>query len=349
MLIDGAHGEGGGQILRTGLAMAAVLGRAVRIVNIRKGRRTPGLQAQHLTAVRAMATITGGQVEGDSLGSTEVTFRPRELTGGSYEFDVASVRSSAGSVGLIFQCVAPALFFAKGPSRLQLRGGTHVPWSPSTTYLERVFLPILRRMGLEGELRTERWGWYPRGGGVAEAEIRPAGAARPLELLERGKLLAIDGLSAVSNLPLSIARRQREQFLRRLSGRGVAGDIRVTEAPSIGHGSFILARATYERAIAGFSALGELGKPAERVADEAFEEFEEYEASGHAVDKYLGDQILPYVALSRGASCFTVSRITQHLITNSWVIERLLPVRFEIEGALGGPGRVAVFPLDFDK
>jgi RNA 3'-terminal phosphate cyclase (ATP) len=342
LVIDGSHGEGGGQILRTSLAMAALLGRDLEIINIRRGRKNPGLQPQHLTAVRAMAAITNGQLTGDALGSQQLVFHPQQPTGGHYEFDVAQVKASAGSVGLIFQAVAPALFFASQPSRLTLKGGTHVAWSPPTTYLERVFLPTLDRMGLQASMTTHQWGWYPKGGGLAEAALTPAAGVKPIELNDRGALLRIEGLSVVSNLPLKIAERQRDQFLRRLKGMEMSAEFEVTSVPSIGQGTFILAIAHYEGAVAGFSALGERGKPAERVADDAFHEFQRYNASGQAVETHLADQLLIYMVLAKGVSSFTTSQITQHLLTNCWVIEQCLPVTFTIEGELGEPGRVQV-------
>jgi len=327
--------------------MAALLGRDIEIVNIRRGRKNPGLQPQHLTAVRAMAIITGAQLEGDALGSEEMRFYPRQPRGGDYEFDVAQVRASAGSVGLIFQAVAPALFFAGRASRLILKGGTHVAWSPPTTYLESVFLPVLTSMGLRATVKTKQWGWYPKGGGVAEAEVAPARSVKPMQLDDRGEFLTIEGLSVVSNLRPSIAERQRDRFLRRLKEKGLRAEFEILQAPSPGQGTCILAVVRYERAVAGFSALGEAGKPAERVADEAFQDFDRHHNSGRAVDEHLADQLLIYMALAEGVSSFTTSQITQHLLTNCWVIEQFLPVKFKIEGKQGEVGRVEVHGLGY--
>lgn len=322
--------------------MAAITGRGVEISSIRQGRKNPGLQPQHLTAAQAMAAIADGQLSGDSVGSQRLFFQPQIVTGGDYEFDVSRVKSSAGSVGLVFQAVAPALFFSREPSRLRLRGGTHVDWSPPTTYLERVFLPVLDSMGLRASLRTNRWGWYPNGRGMAEVELSSTSTVKPIELNERGELVRIEGISVVSNLPFSIAKRQRDRFLRRLAAQGLSAEFEVSEAPSMGQGTFILAVAHYERAIAGFSALGQRGKPAEQVADEAFDEFDQHHVSGRAVDKHLADQVLIYTALAGGVSSFSTCELTGHLLTNCWVIEQFLPVKFRLEGKLGEPGHVKV-------
>ncbi|HXF05968.1 MAG TPA: RNA 3'-terminal phosphate cyclase, partial [Blastocatellia bacterium] len=214
--IDGSFGEGGGQILRTSLAMAALLGCEVEITNIRRGRKTPGLQPQHLTAVRAIKEVTQGKTLGEELGGEFLIFTPGTITSGTYEFDVSKVKASAGSVSLIFQTVLPALLFAPGPTRLLLKGGTHVPWSPPTTYLERVFLPLLQRMNGRATLRTVKWGWYPRGGGVVEAEIEPTDSLGAITLTERGPLVRIEGRAVVSRLPLSVAERECRRFLQRL-------------------------------------------------------------------------------------------------------------------------------------
>jgi RNA 3'-terminal phosphate cyclase (ATP) len=340
MIIDGSYGEGGGQILRTSLALAALLNRPVEIINIRRGRKKPGLQPQHLTAVQAIAAVTNAEVTGAGLGSERLVFEPRTIVGGEYEFDVAAVKASAGSVGLVFQAVAPVLFAAAEPSHLTLKGGTHVPWSPPTTYLQSVFLPTLATLGLQGNIETRRWGGYPIGGGIAEATITPAQTILPLNHTARGELEQLEGWSVVSNLPRSIAERQRDQARRRLAREGLSAPVEILEAPSVGKGTFVFLLARYHDTVAGFSALGERGKPAERVADEAVHEFLAHHVSGMAVDKHLADQVLIYLALAAGRSTFTTSEITQHLLTNIWVIEQFLPVKFEVGGELGQPGVV---------
>jgi RNA 3'-terminal phosphate cyclase (ATP) len=342
LVIDGSYGEGGGQILRSTLSLAALLGRSVEIINIRRGRKNPGLQPQHLTAVRAMAAISRAQVTGAQLGSQRLVLTPQSPVGGEYEFDVSVIKASAGSVGLIFQAMAPALFAVAEPSRLTLKGGTHVPWSPPTTYLQSVFLPMLAKLGLRANLETVRWGWYPQGGGIANAEINPAQTIAPINGKDRGELEKIEGVSVVSNLPVSIAERQRDQALRRLAQAGLSAHVEVLEAPSIGKGTFVFMLARYANAVAGFSALGARGKPAEKVADEAFTEFFAHHTSGAAVDKYLADQLVIYLALANGPSAFSTSEVTQHLLTHAWLIEQFLPVRFDIDGLLGQSGVVNV-------
>jgi RNA 3'-terminal phosphate cyclase (ATP) len=345
--IDGSVGEGGGQILRTSLALAALLAREVEIINIRRGRKVPGLQPQHLTAVRAIRDITGGRTLGDELGSELLIFMPGKCEGGVYEFDVSKIRASAGSVSLIFQAVLPALLFAPCPTHLVLKGGTHVPFSPPTTYVERVFLPLLQRMGGRASLKTIRWGWYPHGGGIVEADIEPVERLSAIDLTRREELVKIEGLAVVSHLPLSIAERLCRRLLQRLARYELVAEIELVHAPAAGRGAGLFVFARYGDVVAGFSALGEVGKRAEAVADEVYRALVAHHRSGKVADRHVADQLLLYMALAEGRSAITVSEITPHLLTNVWVIERFLPVKFEVEGEVGKPGAVSVEGVGF--
>ena len=344
--IDGSHGEGGGQILRTALSLAAIIGLDVEISSIRAGRRRPGLMAQHLTGARAVAEITQGELEGAALGSQEITFRPGRIAGGRYRFDVSEARASAGSTGMIFQSIAPVLAFAEAPSEVILKGGTHTEWAPPTDYLKDVFLPTVSGMGLDAELRTETWGWYPVGGGTVRVHVHPLHALRPLDLSERGDLVALTGCSVVSDLPLSIARRQRLQLRKRLNENGLDAKIELLDAPSSGKGTFVFLLARFEHIVAGFSSLGSKGLPAERVADQAADEFLAYIASNGATDPHLADQLILYMALAEGCSRFTTSQVSQHLLTNLWVTEQLIPAAFNVEGKIGEQGQIVVEGID---
>lgn len=334
--IDGRYGEGGGQILRTSLALAAILRRPVKIHHIRGGRKRAGLRPQHLMAVKAMASITGAQVKGAEIGSTDLLFVPREIKPADYSFDVGT----AGSTSLVLQGMLPALFLCGSGSRIVITGGTHVPWSPCFHYLREVFVPSIQAMGGSVSLEIERWGWYPKGGGKVIASISPLSHFRPIERLSRGKVRDVFGLSAVSNLPEDICKRQRDQVLKRLRDHGIQiARMDVMNAPSPGTGTLVFLRLRFENAIAGFTALGKRGKRAERVADEACAELFGFTASGAAVDLHLADQLVLYMALAQGQSSILVDRITAHLRTNVWVIERFLPVKFEVDEV---SGRVSV-------
>jgi RNA 3'-terminal phosphate cyclase (ATP) len=328
LTIDGSFGEGGGQILRTALALAAILQRPVEIRNIRGGRKKPGLRPQHLAAVKALAKVTSAQVRGAEVGSTHLYFEPRQLKGGAYTLDIGT----AGSTALVLQAIMPSLLFAKDPSRVTITGGTHVPWSPCFHYLKEVFVPALLEMGCKVSLELGPWGWYPKGGGRVVASLSPGGGLSALKRTNRGRLTGVTVLSAVSNLPASIGERQRDQVLKRLRAQGYAPTkIELLKGPSPGSGTVVFVKAEFEQGEAGFTSLGQRGKPAETVADEASSAFLEFMASGAAADSHLADHLALYMALAHGRSSVVAEAITEHLRTNIWVIEQFLPVAFEVD------------------
>lgn len=340
--IDGSRGEGGGQILRTALALSCLNRKPFHIVNIRRNRKKPGLQPQHLTGVRAAQAVSGAKVAGDSAGSMELTFIPGEVKAGEFSFDVGT----AGSTLLVLQTLLPPLFLAESGSRITLSGGTHVPFSPSFDYVSDVFAPVLAKLGLDVRLSIESYGFYPRGGGKIHAEIRPAGKILPLRSVKRGKLLGIAGTSAVGRLPRSIAERQSRAAEDKI-GSGIAGSddlvrIDILDAQTPGQGTFLFLRAEAEHSVAGFTSLGAIGKRAEAVGEEAAAELLDYVSAGSAMDAHLPDQIVPYLSLCGKKSEFTTSRITQHLLSNLWVTGLFRTFTHTIEGEIGKPGRVTI-------
>ncbi len=336
--IDGSYGEGGGQILRTALALSAVLNKPFTLYNVRCKRRNPGLQAQHVAAVEALARIAEARIDGVRFGSQEITFIPQKVHSGEYQFEVRT----AGSVILLLQAIFLPLCLSKGISDITLIGGTHVQWSPSFHYLSEVFLPTLKGLGISAVAAIERWGFYPKGGGRIRLKINPVRELKPISFVDRGSLKMIRGISAISNLPRHVAERQKEQALKRIQGElHIGGEIVVLDdVHSDGPGSFLFLLAEYQRALAGFSSLGLKGKPAERVADEAVDSLKDYLESDGCVDPYLTDQIVPFMALAKGNSSITTMRITQHLLTNLWVIQHFLNITISREGEIGEKGRV---------
>jgi RNA 3'-phosphate cyclase len=336
--IDGSYGEGGGQILRTALALSAILQKPFTIHHIRSKRKNPGLQAQHLEAAEALARITEAQTKGFKFGSQKITFIPQKILPGDYQFEVRT----AGSVSLLLQAVFLPLCLANEKSNLTLVGGTHVPWSPPFHCLSEVLLPTLKSMGVSAEATIEKWGFYPKGGGKIQLKINPVHEFKPICLFDRGPLKKIRGISAISNLPKHVADRQREQALKRIQ-RELKIDAEITilyDVPSNGPGSFLFLLAEYEKTLAGFSSLGARGKPAEKVADEAVDFLKNYFSSEGCIDPHLADQLVPFMALAKGNSSFTTTRITEHLLTNLWVIQHFLDVTISREGERGERGRV---------
>ncbi len=348
--IDGSHGEGGGQILRTSLTLSVLTGQPVRIYHIRAGRKKPGLKPQHLMSAHAVARISEGRLLGAELESTELTCYPGRVKPGDYTFDVTALKASAGSTGLIFQTLLAPLGLTGGSSNMILSGGTHVAWSPSADYLREAFLPTVAAMGLQAKMEIIRYGFYPIGGGILEITVEPFRTLlKPLRIEERGDLNDLWINSMVANLPLSIGQRQLDRTIARLTERGFEahGEARTVESP--GKGTFLLILAEFDRVRAGFSALGEIGKRAEQVADEAVGSFLRFWNTRGALDPHLADQMVLYMALARGESSVTVAKVTDHLQTNIWVIEQFLPVKFITEEDPAGGGRVTVSGIGFRK
>jgi len=338
--IDGSMGEGGGQVLRSTLALAALTRQETRIFNIRAGRKKPGMRPQHLKAVEAITKICGAAVEGFEHDSQEIIFYPGNIRAGKYRFDIGT----AGSISLVLQTLLLPLSKAADSSIITVTGGTHVPFSPCFHYLDLNFLPFLWQMGLDVHLRMVQAGFNPGGGGQVRASVDPVDQIAPLQLKERGRLLEIRGVSGIANLSRNIATRQRRQVLGRLGRRYPLNDIRILEMSAPSPGTFILLLAQFEHSQACYFALGEKGKPAERVADEACREFEAFVDSDGVIDQYLADQLLLPMAVASGSSEFSTSQVTPHLLTNAEVIRAFLPVEIDIQGEVGKPGWVKVIP-----
>jgi RNA 3'-terminal phosphate cyclase (ATP) len=336
ILIDGSHGEGGGQIVRSALSLSMTTGRSFRLANVRANRSKPGLAHQHVTAVRASAKIAAARVEGAEVGARQFSFTPGPVRPGLYRFEIGT----AGAATLVLQTLLPALARVEGTSTLLITGGTHVPWSPPFHYLERVFCPLLRRLGFHCDLAIRRWGFYPKGGGEIEATITTASLEAAVALDEPFHVKGVSGISAGSRLPEHVRLRQARQLESRCERAGIRTEVTVMDVAALSPGSFAFLCAQGPSSAAGFSSLGERGKPAERVADEAADGLLSFLASKAVLDAHLADQLLIYLAMIPGSHRFTVAAVTEHLLTNAWITEQFLPVRFEVAGRLQEPGLV---------
>ncbi len=330
--LDGAQGEGGGQILRTALSLAMGTGRAFRLRRIRAGRAKPGLMRQHLTCVQAARRVCGAHVEGDEIGSTQLTFTPGEVHGGVFSFAIGT----AGSTMLVLQTVLPALLLAPESTRLSLEGGTHAMAAPSTDFIAHAFLPVLRAMGARVELRELRPGFFPVGGGRVEVTVEPA-RLQPIALLERGESLGIDAEVLLHGLPDHIAERElavaRERFdlrpfhvCRRDAGR------------ALGAGNALMLRARFEHVTEIVTGLGQAGVSAELVAGAACDELAAYLHHGAPVGEHLADQLLLPMWLAGGGS-FVTGRPSSHLQTNADVLMQFGAARVVIAPDEGDPQR----------
>lgn len=330
--IDGSQGEGGGQILRTSLALAALLQQPVQLDNIRANRPQPGLKTQHLAGVLALARITDAEVRGAHKHSTSLEFAPRTIRGGKYRFEI----STAGAATMLFGAILPALLFAPQPSEIVIIGGTHVPFSPPFHYLDRIFLPALQKLGAEVELKLVRWGFYPKGGGEIRAHISPCGGLQSIQVQKRGALkkLYVSAYSSVY-LPEHIVQREIAQVAKGLQQHRNKLSSQAFTFESYSPGNFVFLEAEYENSQAGFSALGKRGKPAEEVADKACRAFIEFDNTVATADMHLADQIILYLALAHGESSFVAEKVTSHLVTNIEIIREFLPVSISMESRNG--------------
>jgi RNA 3'-terminal phosphate cyclase (GTP) len=323
--IDGSYGEGGGQIIRTAIAMSAIKQVPIRITNIRKGRPNPGLQAQHLTGVRAAAELCNAKLKGAELGSTEIEFSPGKIKTGGFRFDIGT----AGAITLVLQTLIPICAFAPGTVRLEIKGGTHALHSPPIEYFQNIFCDYAEKFSLLVDIEVEKYGFFPKGGGVVKVEVKPNKNYKPLNLTARGKLLNVKVFSIASEdlKGANVADRQVAGFRAALPADYVVKPF--TEyVKTLSTGSAIYAHALFENCKLGCSTLGERGKKAEDVGKECAAGLMKEINSPATVDKHLADQLIPFLGLFGGE--FVTSDITEHTKTNIWVVEKFINKRFGI-------------------
>jgi RNA 3'-terminal phosphate cyclase (ATP) len=334
--IDGSYGEGGGQVLRTSLSLAAITGTPIRIVGIRAGRRKPGLAAQHLTAVRAAARICHANLRGDALNSMTLEFVPSSsVQPGHYTFDVTEAQQggSAGAMTLVLQTILLPLALANADSQVTLKGGTHVPFSPTMTYVEQVYLPMLHKMGVEATAKLRGWGWYPQGGGEIQIQVSGGGILNGINLLERGKLRQIRGLAVVTELPASIPQRMTNRADNLLRQAGLKAVIQALREKGVAPGAGIFLTAEYQHSWSGFGGIGRLRLSAEKVAEIACQQLLQFHQTDAPVDQHLADQLLLPAALASEASQYRVAEISTHLTTNAAIIEQFGLARVTVDEA----------------
>ena len=315
--IDGSQGEGGGQILRTSLALSAITGTPVTIEKIRAKRPKPGLQRQHLVAVLAAARVCGGQVDGAELGSRALAFHPQRPISGDYHFDIGS----AGSCTLVLQTVMPILQLGEGTSTVTITGGTHNGMAPPVEFLAESFLPVLHRVGISATVEVQKHGFYPAGGGAIRAVIQPGVGSLALDLQERGKSISRHAEVLIANLPGHVAHRESVALKHALHWSHSEVDEREVRAD--GPGNALIARLRFANVTTVVSAFGELRKAAEKVASEAASQVRRHLEAGVPVCEHLADQLLLPLALGKGGSFRTV-KPSDHLTTNAAIIARFL-------------------------
>jgi RNA 3'-phosphate cyclase len=320
--IDGSYGEGGGQILRMSIAFSSITNKPVKIFNIRANRPNPGLRNQHITAIETVAKICNAEVKGLKISSREIEFYPGEICGGQYEFDVGT----AGSVTLVLQaCIIPSIF-AEKETKLILKGGTDVRWSPPWDYFRNVFLENLKKMGIEIEGKLHKRGYYPAGGGKIEISIKPCREIKPVYFDE--KFEEIEGIVHISNLPLQIAERIKKSAEENISGKYPL-NIRIEKNEAISPGAGIVLWSKPK--IIGSDCLGEKGKPAEEIGKFAAKKILEEIDAGVDLDEKAVDQLLPFMAISGSKIKFKCLNLSMHASTEIFLLKKFIDIDTKIE------------------
>lgn len=322
--IDGSQGEGGGQILRTSLSLAACYGKPVHIRHIRQGRKKPGLMRQHLACVNAIKKVCSAKVKGASIGSTEIEFIPAKIQAGDYQFSVGS----AGSSTLVFQTVLPALLLADKQSNLVLEGGTHNPMAPSYDFIKQAFLPVLAQMGIESSVSIERYGFYPVGAGKWCIKIIPPKAFSKIKIEQRGDLLSTHAYCIGAGIPENVVVRERKQLLTKL--KWPEQSITTKKANALGSGNIVSLQVSYSKITEVIENIGAVGVSSERVANKAVELLHRYQTIGAPVGQYLADQLLLPLVIAKGGS-FVTGPLSEHCKTNIAVIQQLTDSVIKIE------------------
>lgn len=329
--IDGSGG--GGQILRTSLALSAILEKPFRMVDIRGNRKSPGLKNQHLKAVNATAELCRAEVKGNEIGSERIEFVPQKIRHRPLDVKI----DTAGSIGLLFQALQLPASHAGEPLEINVHGGaTFGKWAPTLPYVQNVFLPVIKKTGYRAEIKTKRHGFYPKGGAEVRFRVKNSEEFEPLELTERGDLKNVRGISIASEhlRKPEVAKRQAEAAERMLEEKGYPSQVNYRYVDADNPGSGITLWAIFENNVVGGDSVGERGKPSEKVGKEAAGELLTSLNSKAPLDKYMADQILPFLALAaeNGASKVKVDEVTDHCETNQRAVKKFLDVEFEREG-----------------
>jgi RNA 3'-phosphate cyclase len=329
--IDGSYGEGGGQLLRTSVALAAITGQPVRLYNIRAKRSNPGLAPQHLAAVKAVAALCSAEVKGLAVRSREIFFRPGPPRGGRFDFSVGT----AGSITLVLQAVLPVAAACAEPSQITISGGTDVRAAPPLDYFRHVLLPLLSHVGIKAKIEVQCRGYYPRAGGQITVDVEPSHPLQSLVMVEPESLARIYGFAHVANLPAHIVDRMTASASAELFAFPAPAIDRtvLSGERAVGSGGAIVLVAEEGSTRLGASAVAQRGVPAERLGSEAGQLLREEISSGATLDRHAADQVLIYLALAPGTSSFLARTLSLHATSTMWLLEQFLPVHFRTSQA----------------
>ncbi len=329
--IDGSRGEGGGQMVRTSVAMSTVTGITTHLTRIRESRPTNGLSKQHCAAVNAVAEMAGSTVEGNTIGSKELTFIP----GNKHVYDIHMNIGTAGSVSLVLQAMLLAARNHEKKLTVDISGGTNVMWAPPIDSYQHLLFPLMRKMDIKADVKIVDRGFYPQGGGRVIATLEPIKDIKPLDIETLGELKGIKGVCFSQRLPEWVSRDMMTSCVRTLGGADVDFDVQITEGDSRGAGIVLVAE--YENGMLGSNALTSRGHTADKAGEDAANDLLKEMNSGATMDVHTADQVLPYMAMAKGKSGFSVSRISRHLLSQMDTLESFLDVK------LGGERKEDVY------
>jgi RNA 3'-terminal phosphate cyclase (ATP) len=333
-VIDGGAKSGSGTIVRYSVALASLLGREIKIQNIRAKRDKPGLRAQHLKVIQACQEMCHGVVENAAVGSKEITYIPKErFSGGEYHWDIGT----AGSTTMFAQALLPLACFAEKPSKFRLEGGLFQDFAPSAYHMKFVLLPLLEKMGIEARLEIIRPGYVPKGGGIIQIEVEPVEKLKPINLIEQGKITSINGIALSSHLEeKKVSQRMAAECRKTLSAQGYKAEIQeIYDKSSLQEGAALAIYAvTSSGSIIGSDRAGRPGRRSESIGRYVAQGLIEDINTGAAVDRYIADQVIIYAGLAEGVSRYSIPRITEHVETNLWLIEEFLGARTKISDNL---------------
>jgi len=325
--IDGSYMEGGGSIIRIATALSVITGKSVRVFNIRKKRSQAGLKEQHLQGIKALADLCNAKLVGVDKGSKEIEFHPGKIDKDRLDIEIGT----AGSISLIFQTLCIPTSRAENVKIYIQGGGTFGKYAPTLIYTQKVLLPVLKKFGYKSEINITKHGFYPVGGANVNIISQKIDEFKPVNLVERGEIEKIEGIS-IASLDLKkpkVAERQAQETKEYLKNYKVEIKSKYADTNCSGSALILWTKTTTD-AVLGVDVLGEKGKKAENVAEEASMNMIRIIKSGAAVDRYLGDQLLIFMALAKGKSEITVPEVTNHMRANMWVIQKFLDVKFEI-------------------
>jgi len=325
--IDGSYGEGGGQILRNAVAFSTIIGKPIKITNIRANRPNPGIKAQHYVAIKSIKEISNAETENLEIGSSKLTFIPGDFKGGNHKFDIGT----AGSITLVFQALILACLKTNVEINIRLNGGSDVKWAPTWDYFQHVFIPIIKNIGVSVDTKLIKRGYYPKGGGEAEITIYPFSNIKPLKLDKKIEFSIVKGIVNIGQLPNNISKRIKQSAIKTLLKSNLQSDIEVEENSTLSPGTGITLWTESNNVILGSSVLGERGITSEEIGKNVAKNLLGEIESNSTLDIYAFDQLLPYMSISKGVSSCTIKKISNHAQTNMWLIKQFLDTNFQVK------------------